>query len=109
MNCETYKQFFGTLADETKLTILKSLEKEPKTVSEICNDLDLEQSRVSHNLRKLKELGFVTNVVEGRSRRYNLDTKTIKPLLGLIQGHVDTYYKHYCKCQGKQKKQRWKK
>ncbi len=107
MNCETYKRFFGTLADPTKLTILQSLEREPLTVSEICVVLDMEQSRVSHNLRTLKDLGFVSCTVEGRSRRYTLDEKTIKPLLALIQGHVDTYYKHYCKCRGVAKQQRW--
>ena len=104
MSCETYKMFLGTLADETKLSMLQLLEKGPRTVGDISKQLNFEQSRVSHNLKKLKNLGFVDSEVKGKSRVYRLDEKTIKPLLKLSQKHVDTYYKHYCKCNQKREK-----
>lgn len=107
MICNTYKLFFGILADESKLNILKVLRKGSKTVSNIQAELKLEQSCVSHNLRKLKQLGFVHSKVQGKYREYSLDTKTIAPLLTLIDKHVDTYYKHYCRCIGEAKKKRW--
>ena len=109
MICSTYKQFFGTLADESKLNILKVLRKGPRTVGLLQKELGLEQSCVSHCLRKLKALGFVVSKVKGKYREYSIDQKTILPLLHLIDKHVDTYYKHYCKCVGEAKKKRWKK
>lgn len=107
MICNTYKLFFGTLADPTKLTIIKMLEKKPKNVSELCNELKMEQSCVSHNLRKLKELGFVVVTPQGKERVYSLDMRVIKPLLKLVKNHVDAYYHHYCKCKGKAYIERW--
>ncbi len=101
MICNTYIQFFGTLADQTKLAIIKELRKHPQSVSELCNKLDLEQSRVSHNLRKLKKLGFVDVVAQGKKRVYSIDKKTILPLLKLIDKHVEKYYAYYCRCSSK--------
>jgi len=108
MICETYIQFFSSLAEPTKLEIIKILREKPQNVSQICNTLNLEQSRVSHNLKKLKNLGFINVKQIGKQRIYEIDKKTILPLLKLIDNHVDTYYKHYCKCVGKIKKERWK-
>ncbi len=107
MICKTYIHFFKTLADPTKLDIIKSLRENSKNVSQLCKELGLEQSRTSHNLRKLKELGFVDVKPDGKERIYEIDKKTIVPLLKLIDNHVDLYYKHYCKCRGETKRKRW--
>jgi len=109
MICETYIQFFQSLVNPTRLEIIKVLRQQPRTVSELSKELKFEQSRVSHNLRKLKELGFVTVTPKGKERIYEVDKKTMAPLLKLIDKHVDTYYKHYCKCSGEEKKKRWAK
>ena len=108
MICKTYIHFFKTLADPTKLDIIKTLREGPRSVLELSSKLKLEQSRTSHNLRKLKELGFVTITPNGKQRIYDIDKKTILPLLKLIDGHVDVYYKHYCKCKGESKIKRWR-
>jgi len=107
MICNTYIEFYRTLADPAKMEIINSLKECPKNVSEISNRLRFEQSRVSHNLRRLKELGFVEVRVSGKNRIYTLNEKTIKPLLNLIKNHVDRYYHRYCKCKGEAKKKRW--
>ena len=109
MICNTYNKFFSTLADPSKLEIIKLLRRKPMTVSDLSKQLSFEQSRVSHNLRKLKELGFVTVTPSGKQRVYRIDKKTILPLLNLIDKHVDTYCKHYCRCIGEEKKKRWEK
>jgi len=109
MICDTYVQFFGTLAEPAKLDILKLLREKPQNVTQISKKLNFEQSRVSHNLKKLKDLGFISVKPDGKQRIYEIDKKTILPLLALIDTHVDTYYNHYCKCVGEEKKTRWKK
>jgi ArsR family transcriptional regulator, zinc-responsive transcriptional repressor len=107
MICETYVQFFKTLADPAKLEIIKLLKESEMNVSQLCSTTKFEQSRVSHNLRKLKDLGFVTVKPNGKERVYDIDRKTILPLLELIDRHVDKYYHRYCKCKGEEKKKRW--
>ena len=107
MICNTYIQFFSTLADPTKLEILRLLREESKSVNQICEELGFEQSRVSHNLIKLKELGFIDVEPHGKQRFYSIDKKTIKPLLNLINKHVDNYYHKYCECKGNAKLNRW--
>jgi ArsR family transcriptional regulator, zinc-responsive transcriptional repressor len=108
MICNTYKMFFGTLADGNKLNILKALRKGPKSVTELKNELKKEQSCISHCLKKLKQLHFVKSKVAGKQRIYSIEDKTILPLLKLIDKHMKTYNKHLCKCTGEAKKKRWK-
>lgn len=109
MICRTYEQFFRTLADPTKLCIISSLREGAKSVSDICACANFEQSRASHNLRALRELGFVNCRRVGKQMIYSLDETTVIPLLKMIDKHVDAYYRHYCRCVGKAKKKRWAK
>lgn len=105
--CNTYKAFLGTLSDPAKLSILGMLQERPRTVLEIAKRLEFEQSRVSHNLKKLYSLGFVAKKKQGKERIYQLEG-TITSLLKLIDRHVAAYYQHYCECRGEAKKLRWK-
>ena len=100
MICNSYKIFFSTLADDTKLDIINLLSKGPKTVSDICNTLNLEQSRVSHNLKAMADRHFVAVKKAGKNRVYSLDDEYIVPILELIDEHVEHFYKNYCKCRG---------
>lgn len=109
MICKTYEQFFKTLADRAKLSLISELREGKKSVSRLCEATAYEQSRVSHHLRALKESGFVKSQREGKQIIYALDQTTILPLLKMIDRHVDTYYKHYCRCVGDAKRKRWEK
>ncbi|PIN80206.1 transcriptional regulator [Candidatus Woesearchaeota archaeon CG10_big_fil_rev_8_21_14_0_10_30_7] len=100
MICNSYDIFFKTMADPSKLDIINLLSKHPRNVTELCEKLGFEQSRVSHNLRTLNERGFVNVKQKGKQRIYSLDKKIIVPLLKLIDKHVDKYYQNYCKCKG---------
>ncbi len=107
MICNTYKAFFQTLGDGTKLDILFALKEHPRTVTELVGTLKIEQSNLSHQLAKLRKLGFVAFTREGKTKRYALEHKTIFPLLSLIDKHVNRYYHTYCKCKGKARELRW--
>ena len=100
MICKSYEPFFKTLADPTKLEIINLLSKGPLCVSIIVMKLGFEQSRVSHNLKALRERGFVSVKRQGKAMVYSLDKRYIVPILKLIDKHVDQYYRHYCKCRG---------
>ncbi len=100
MICNSYDIFFKTLADPAKLDILNLLTKHSLSVNQLCKKLNFEQSRVSHNLKTLTERGFVEVARKGKQRIYSVEQKTVLPLLGLIDVHVEKYYKHYCECKG---------
>lgn len=91
---EPYKQFFGTLSNQVRLDIVSSLSKKEKTVSEIVKETKYEQSTVSHNLKRLKTCGFVFVEQKGKERIYSLNKKTIKPLLELMNKHMNAHCRH---------------
>ena len=88
---KAYKLFFGTLTSNDRLMIINSLRKQSKTVGELQKELKLEQTRVSHNLKRLKKCGFVDVKIDGKYRIYKLNERTIKPLMNLIDNHMKNY------------------
>ena len=86
---KSYKLFFNTFSSEIRLRILNLLREKSMNVGEIEEKLKIEQSTVSHNLRRLKSCGFVEINVKGKYRYYNINKKTIKPLMNLIDDHME--------------------
>ena len=64
------------------------LKEKPMNVTEICEKLNEEQSKVSHNLKKLTECRVLTVEQVGKNRIYSLNKKTILPILSLVGKHV---------------------
>lgn len=95
---EPYKQFFGTLANQARIDIIEALSAGPKTVSEIAAHAKLEQSHVSHNLKRLLECRFITAEQNGREKTCTLNKETIKPLLQLMNTHMHNYCEHVVAC-----------
>ncbi len=91
---EAYKLFFNTLSSEPRLKIINLLRSGKKSVSEIMEDLEMDQTAVSHNLARLKKCGFVKSEIEGKFRLYKLNEKTIKPLMENIDKHMKEHCIH---------------
>ena len=94
MKCQSYNTFFETIGNKTRLKILESLQSRPMSVTEICNILKEEQSKISHNLKCLAECHFLDVKKQGKKRIYSLNKDTIVPLMKLVSKHVS---KHCCK------------
>jgi len=86
MKQNTYHIFFSKLSNKLRIDIVTSLEKKPKSVSELSSELKIEQSKLSHALKELKECNIVNVEQKGKQRIYSL-SKTIVPILRLISGH----------------------
>ena len=97
MICHSYELFFETFSNKTRMKIIEALRQGPKSVSEICKVVGEEQSKVSHNLRKLMECNFLDVKREGKKRVYSLNKDTIIPLLNLVEKHVHKYCGEVCK------------
>lgn len=85
---DAYKIFFGTLVSEPRLKIINLLRKGSKNVSEIVKEIGMDQTSVSHNLSRLKHCGFVKSERKGKFIYYNLNKKTIDPLMEIIDDHM---------------------
>lgn len=97
-NLETYKLFFGSLANPNRLQILIALrEQEELSVNDICSSTGFEQTMVSHNLKRLERCGMVFMKPNGKQRMYSINQKSIKPLMALIDTHMSTYCVHVLK------------
>ena len=63
------------LADETRLAVVCQLLDRQKTVSEIRDELDIEQSLLSHHLKILRQADVVVGQRVGKHIRYRLVQK----------------------------------
>ena len=61
-----------TLADATRLSILRLLMQGPRHVNELNSVLGLEQSLLSHHLKVLRTAGFVSATRDGKAVLYTL-------------------------------------
>ncbi len=69
---ETYARWFQALSDPTRIVILNYLSRRgvPVPVGVIVDDLGIGQSTVSHHLKTLLAVGFVTRTRQGTARLY---------------------------------------
>ncbi len=90
--------FFKGLANKTRISLLKTLSKGSKSVSELCIELGYEQSRVSHNLGCLEFCGFVKSERNGKNKIYSLNEETIEPLMGIVDNHIRQHGQNLLQC-----------
>jgi len=93
---ETCHQFFSTLANPTRLAILELLRDGPKNVTTIAQELKLEQSLISHNLKKLENCNFIFPQRKTKERIYTLNKETMEPVFKTFDFHA----KKYCPTKG---------
>ncbi len=87
----------NVLGNELRLNIIASLQKRDQSVTDLCNELNKEQSAVSHALQQLRHCSFVDYKKNGKERVYFLKSKIFKeknkPIFELVAEHVQTYCK----------------
>jgi DNA-binding transcriptional ArsR family regulator len=90
--------FFSTLANPTRLAIIEQLREQPKSVTELVEALDQEQSMISHNLLPLTRCKFVTRKREGKNNIYYLNQETIDPILKAVEHHAEKFCSEGTNC-----------
>ena len=91
MKCPSYNLFFETISTKVRMEILCLLRGGAKSVSEICKALGEEQSKISHNLKKMVECRILEARQQGKKRIYSINKETIIPILDLVEKHVQKY------------------
>jgi DNA-binding transcriptional ArsR family regulator len=76
---EDYASWFRSLADPTRIQILHLLATNdgPLTVGQIVQQVGVGQSTVSHHLKVLAQVRFVTVVHAGTSSRYQVNPRCL--------------------------------
>ncbi|MBA1434944.1 ArsR/SmtB family transcription factor [Bombilactobacillus bombi] len=80
--------FFKTMSDPTRMRIILALAKQPITVTEIAQKLNLSQSSVSHQLSLLKQQRFVTWQRAGKQIFYQLVDDHVLQIYYLTKSHI---------------------
>jgi L-amino acid N-acyltransferase YncA/DNA-binding transcriptional ArsR family regulator len=75
LDAETYAAWFACLAEPMRVRLLHAIATTPGSVGvgELAEMVDLRQPTVSHHLRKLADVGFVTLTKAGTSTRVSIN------------------------------------
>jgi ArsR family transcriptional regulator len=80
---------FKMFSDSTRIKILYDLFDEEKSVTQICDDIEMNQSAVSHQLKALKNAKLVKSRREGKSVMYSLDDDHVKTIIAMGKEHIE--------------------
>jgi len=93
-------RFFKALSDKTRIAILEALKARGRmNVSDICRQINMEQSTVSHHLACLRNCGLVSTQKEGKQVFYSLNGEIAKKLLLLSEQHVKVLAEEILACE----------
>ncbi len=81
---ELYKVF----GDSTRIKILYDLFQGEKNVTEICSDLEMNQSAISHQLKLLKGAKLVKSRRSGKQMIYSLADEHVKTIVAMGLEHI---------------------
>jgi DNA-binding transcriptional ArsR family regulator len=76
------------LANPTNQSIIQELLKKPMSVTELIEKTNIEQSLISHSLKKLYECKIVDFERNGKQKTYSLNKETIVPILKIVDSHA---------------------
>lgn len=71
---------FDVLADPTRRRLIKAMRRGERTVTELVDEVDINQPGVSKQLRLLHEAGFVSVRQEAQRRYYSLRPEPFQEL-----------------------------
>ena len=81
-------ELFKMFADSTRIKILYDLFQGEKNVTQICNDLEMNQSAVSHQLKILRGADLVTYKKVGKNVFYELADDHVRHIIECALEHI---------------------
>lgn len=79
---------FKIFSDSTRIRILYALMDGEKSVSEICEAVEMTQSAVSHQLKTLKSSHLVKVRRDGKAMLYSLADDHVETILKIGMEHI---------------------
>ncbi|MFD2629461.1 ArsR/SmtB family transcription factor [Oceanobacillus kapialis] len=84
VDIDTKMKFLHGLSNKSRVQILESLKEDEKTVSQIVQDINGNQSNISQHLSCLKGCGLVVSRQEGKYVYYRVRNQLVRDLLTMI-------------------------
>ena len=81
-------ELFKSFGDDTRMKILYALSLSDMCVCAIAELLEMEQSAISHQLKKLRHAKLITSRREGRTVYYMLDDDHVRELVAVGFAHL---------------------
>lgn len=82
-------ELFKIFGDSTRIKILYDLFRGEKSVGEIADDLQMNQSAISHQLKILKTSKLVAARREGKAMIYSLADDHVKTIIAMGKEHIE--------------------
>ena len=82
-------ELFKIFGDSTRIKILYDLFRGEKSVGEIADDLRMNQSAISHQLKILKTSKLVAARREGKAMIYSLADDHVKTIVAMGKEHIE--------------------
>ena len=82
-------ELFKVFGDSTRIKILYDLFEGEKNVTEICQDLEMNQSAISHQLKILRTARLVSGKRVGKSILYSLADEHVKTIIAMGIDHIE--------------------
>ena len=82
-------ELFKIFGDSTRIKILFDLFQGEKNVSQICEDLEMNQSAISHQLKILRTSKLVGARREGKSMIYSLADEHVRMIIEMGKEHIE--------------------
>ena len=89
MTYEDAGEAISALADPTRRAVFEMLERGPRSVGSIADELPVSRPAVSQHLRVLKEAGLVIDEPDGNRRIYRLEAGGLADLHHYIERFWD--------------------
>ncbi len=80
--------FFHILSDNTRISILSVLDQNEICVSDLSSILNMTKSAVSHQLRILKDAGFVKCEKRGKEIFYSYASEDVRGIFEIALNHI---------------------
>jgi ArsR family transcriptional regulator len=97
-NFELKAKFIRGFSDKTRLQILECIKDKEKTVSQIVEEVQGNQSNISQHLTCLKGCGIIFGRQEGKYVLYSLSHEKIKDMLTMFDSVLTLVHDGVTKC-----------
>ena len=88
-NIYNLAELFKVFGDSTRIRILLLLQEKEASVNEIANELNMNQSAISHQLKNLKHSKLIKNRRDGQTIYYSLDDDHVRSILSIGMNHIE--------------------
>ncbi len=89
MKTEELADLFKVFGDATRIKILIALQGGEKSVNELCEEVGMSQSAVSHQLNTLRMTKLVHVRREGKFTYYTLDDDHVRDIIQCGREHIE--------------------